>query len=194
MNLPNILTVSRLFLTIGFAFSLTRSNLISCVIAIALFIIASLTDYYDGYYAKKLNLISNFGKIMDPIADKFLILAAFFIFFRMNIVAGWMFYIILIREFIITGTRFVAMSKGKILAAERSGKCKTVLQIFVISVILIFITIQKAGISSKWNYDLWMSWNLSIQVLMFMTVGLTLSSGISYLWNNRKTFLLDSVV
>ena len=89
MNLPNILTVSRILLTIFFIKFLLKSGFSSSVIAAAIFTVASLTDYLDGYIAKKRNLISNFGKIMDPIADKFLVLSAFFVFMRLDIIAAW---------------------------------------------------------------------------------------------------------
>ena len=184
--LPNVLTVSRVFLTIGFLFFLTRSEALSTAIAMTLFAIASLTDYYDGYYAKKYNLVSNFGKIMDPIADKFLILAAFFVFVKIDVIAVWMFVVISARELIVTAFRFAAMGRGKVLAAERAGKIKTVFQVTSVFVILIFLMLQKSGFIDRWAGNSQDRWAFGIYVLMLFTVSLTLLSGISYLWNNRK--------
>ena len=190
MNLPNFLTILRVLLTIGFVILLTRSGWVPIFFATLIFMIASFTDFYDGYYAKKYNLISDFGKIMDPIADKFLILAAFFIFVLMEIIAQWMFYIIFAREFIVTGSRILAMKKGKILAAERAGKYKTLLQSFAVFIILIFILLQKAGLTLYWTEAFKSLWFIGIYILMLLTVSLTLFSGISYLWHNRKEFTL----
>ena len=192
LNLPNILTMSRLMLTLGFIFCLTKAGLGAIVMAIVLFTCASLTDFYDGYFAKRWNLISDFGKIMDPIADKFLTLAAFFIFARMHIVAEWMFYIIFIREVLVTVSRLMVMKKGRYLAAERAGKCKTVFQIIAIAFILIFLMLREASPLMPWGdmtVQNWLqSWQRGINVLMWLTVILTFLSGISYVWNNRKIF------
>lgn len=188
MRLPNILTVSRVVLTLCFVFFITRTGLLPIVIAIVLFAVASFTDFYDGYYAKKHNLVSNFGKIMDPIADKFLILAAFYIFVRMHIVAAWMFYLIFIREVVITGSRFYAMGQGRVLAAEQAGKWKTVLQIAAIFAILGFLVVREAGTPWGATGRVLRAWSGGIDVLMILTVALTLFSGASYLWNNRKNF------
>src|SRR3989338_10975534 len=96
-NLPNILTVLRMILALVFVVLMTQRGLTAMILAAVVFLIASLTDFYDGYLAKKKNLISNFGAIMDPIADKFLILIAFFIFVQMRIIPGWMFLLIFLR-------------------------------------------------------------------------------------------------
>ena len=198
MNLPNLLTISRLALTVGFVFCLTKAGLGAISMAIVLFACASLTDFYDGYFAKRWNLSSDFGKIMDPIADKFLTLAAFFIFVRMHIIAGWMFYIIFTREMLVTSSRLLAMRKGQVLSAEQAGKCKTVLQIIAIAVILAFLMLREAGpliLRDQAIVQNWLqAWQVGINILMWLTVILTLVSGISYLWNNRKIFLLDDLL
>ena len=186
MNLPNFLTILRLLLTGVFVFFLTKHGYASMLIATGLFALASGTDFFDGYYAKKYNLVSNFGKIMDPIADKFLILTAFFIFVQMGIVAGWMFYLIFIREIFVTGSRLIAMRQGKVIAAERAGKLKTVIQLLAIMVILVFLTIREMGRTAHWDTHIANGWICAITILMWITVGLTVVSGISYFWNNRK--------
>jgi len=157
------------------------------VAAAIVFSLASFTDWCDGYVAKKYNLISDFGKLMDPIADKFLILAAFVAFIRMHLVEDWMVVLILGREIFITGLRIFALSKGKVLAAERAGKHKTVSQIVAIFAILSFLILKEYLTQiSFWSDTVEVWWRFGIYVLMLITVALTMISGISYLWGNRK--------
>ncbi len=187
MNLPNKLTISRILLTFLFIFFIFQKGLIAIVLATVTFILASLTDFYDGYLAKKYHLVSDFGKLMDPIADKFLILAAFLSFVSMQIVHAWIVLLILGREIMITGLRLYALTKGKVLAAERGGKHKTVSQIVAIFAILGFLTFKESiSLYSNWSATLQFWWHLAIDILMLIVVTLTLISGVSYLWNNRK--------
>ncbi|MCK5579939.1 MAG: CDP-diacylglycerol--glycerol-3-phosphate 3-phosphatidyltransferase [Candidatus Omnitrophica bacterium] len=187
MNLPNILTISRFVLTVLFIYFIMQAGFISAVIAAVLFGLASLTDYFDGYYAKKYSLITNFGKIMDPVADKFLILSAFFIFMKMDIVVGWMVWVICAREVIVTAMRLWAMKTGAVLAAEQAGKVKTVFQIVTILTILAFIILQQSPLYLQTVFGI-LSWFQGIYILMVLTVGITLFSGVACLWNNRKNF------
>lgn len=187
MNLPNKLTILRIILTFVFMIFVFSDELIYKVIALIIFAIASLTDFYDGYIARRDNLVTNFGKIMDPIADKLLALGAFLAFVQLQIVSAWMVVLIISREIIITGLRLFAMTKGKFLAAEKGGKHKTVSQmvaIFLILGYLIFKATMLQFFSWSDNFELWC--NLGIFILMVITVILTLISGLSYLWQNRK--------
>lgn len=187
MNLPNKLTIARIILTFLFIFLISQNNFSCIAMAAVVFTLASLTDYYDGYIARKHNLISDFGKLMDPIADKFLILAAFLAFVRMQIVDDWMVILILGREIVVTGLRLFAITKSKVLAAERGGKHKTVSQIVAIFAILGFILFKELlTTGERWSPAIEMWWRAGIDVLMLVTVSLTLISGISYLWNNRE--------
>lgn len=187
MNLPNRLTISRVILTFAFIYFISQNGLAPMIVAALVFTLASLTDYYDGYLAKKYNLISDFGKLMDPIADKFLMLAAFLAFVRMQIVADWMVVLILGREIIVTSLRLFAMTKGKVLAAEKAGKHKTVSQIVAIFSILGFIIFKEVlTLFDKWSLSIETWWRCGIDILMLVTLSLTLISGASYLWNNRK--------
>ena len=185
-QLPNILTVARIILTAFFVFLINQGGFVSTSIAAAVFLFASLTDYYDGYFAKKKNLVTNFGKIMDPIADKLLILAAFFVFLRMDIIAGWMFVLIFLRETLVTGSRLLAIRKGKVLAAEKAGKFKTVSQIIVISFILMFVILRESSLSRTWGESVFFGWHAVITLLMLVTIALTIFSGISYFRGYRK--------
>ncbi len=184
MSLPNILTITRIILTFVFVFLIFQYGFSAKVLAAIVFTLASLTDLFDGYYARKYNLITNFGKLMDPIADKFLVLAAFFVFMQMHLIATWMFLVILVREVFVTGWRLVAMRQGKVLAAEKVGKIKTVLQITTIFLILFYLIFIEAGHQASGYQYLF----VGIYWLMIMVVSITLFSGFSYLWQNRKFF------
>jgi len=171
-NLPNILTVLRLVLTVGFYFLLTRAGLGYAVAAFAVFVVAAVTDFCDGYLAKKRNLITPFGKIMDPIADKFLILCAFYVFTRLEVIAAWMFILILVREVSVTLFRLKAVLAKKYLAAEKMGKYKTTLQMGSIILILIYLVAVKSGTAVPFALPF-------LRGLMVLTVVLTLASGAS---------------
>ena len=185
-RLPNILTVLRIVLAVFFVIFITQESLTGVVTAAVIFFLASLTDYYDGYFAKKHKVFSNFGVIRDPIADIVLILAAFFIFMQMELVPEWMFLIIFVREVVVTGSRLMAMRKGRVIAAEKAGKYKTVSQMVAVSVILLFIILEKSALSSRWTPQDFSLWHSRILVLMLVAVILTVYSGVQYFGNKRK--------
>lgn len=190
MNLANKLTISRICLTFVFMFFLFSKGISSKVLALVTFIIASSTDFLDGYLAKKRNEISDFGKLMDPIADKVLVIAAFLAFVEMKLVPAWIIVIIIFREFIITGLRLIALAKREVIEAEMAGKHKTISQMLSIYVILLFIIFRESGTSvfGFWNENLeYLSRNI-IFGLMLITATLTLISGISYLIKNKRFF------
>ena len=132
MNLANKLTISRIVLAGIFILFLFIRGPGAKFMALAIFMAACITDYYDGYIARKANSITSFGKLMDPIADKILVLGAFLAFVQMNIIPAWMVIIIITREFMITGIRILALSQKKVLAAESGGKHKTVSQMVAV--------------------------------------------------------------
>jgi len=182
-HLPNILTIIRIILTFIFIGIATKSGVGYKISSFVIFIIASLTDYFDGYLARKYHLITNFGKIMDPIADKFLTLSAFFIFAQMQLIAVWMYALIAFREISITVWRLLVIKQGKVLAAESMGKYKTVTQIVAICLIFLFIIVREYGVGQTAFMHVWAQ---AIYVVMLLTVGITVVSGISFLWNNLK--------
>lgn len=187
MNLPNKLTILRIVLTFVFMFFVFSQGLIYKILALIIFALASLTDFYDGYIARKRNLVTNFGKIMDPIADKLLVLGAFLAFVELQVVASWMVVLIISREIFITGLRLFAITKGKFLEAERGGKHKTVSQIVAIVSILVYLIFKETLIRFfTWTESFQFYCDLTIFVIMSITVVLTLISGISYLWRNRN--------
>jgi len=187
MNLANKLTMLRVLLTFVFLFVFSIQGLLPKIISLVVFIVAALSDLFDGMIAKKNNMVTDFGRLMDPIADKILVLAAFAAFLGMQLIEAWMFVIIVSREILITSLRLFALNKGKILSAVRAGKHKTFSQMAVIFYILGFIVVKESVKTySVWN-PVWEDFfRNSINILMLFTVGLTLYSGISYLWENRK--------
>ncbi len=187
MNIANRITMFRIILAFVFIFLIFSSGLWAKAGALIVFIVAAISDFLDGYIAHKRNLVTDFGKIMDPIADKVLVLSAFTCFVQMQLIESWMFVVIILRELLITSLRLFALSKGHVVAASKAGKHKTVSQLAVIIFILIFIVAKEAMLEyATWN-PAWEKFFLnSIFVMMLVTVGFTLFSGFSYLWENRK--------
>ncbi len=187
MNLANRLTILRIILTFVFMFFLFCQGFWFKLAALLVFTAAAISDYFDGMLAKKKNMATDFGKLMDPIADKILVLAAFSAFVQMQLIEAWMFVLIISREILITSLRLFALNKGRVLSAGRAGKHKTFSQMAVIFLILGFIVLKEAMLNFlTWNPAWEKFFRNGIFVLMFITVILTLSSGLSYLWENRK--------
>jgi len=186
LNLPNILTILRIILTVLFIYLFCQNGLGSRLLALIVFTLASLTDYFDGYLARKHDLITPFGKLMDPIADKFLILSAFFIFMQLQLIAAWMFIMIFTREVIVTGLRLTAVRRGAALAAEGAGKLKTVLQIVAVYLIIIFTVLIQLTHNTQSFQSLMRQAFTGINYFVFAVVIVTLWSGILFIWNNRK--------
>ena len=191
MNLPNKLTISRIVLTFIFMFFLLSKGLFAKSLALLIFLVASLTDFYDGRIAKRRGLVTDFGKLMDPIADKVLTLAAFLGFVELKLIPAWMAVLIISRELVITSLRIMAAKKGKVLAATASGKHKTVSQMVAIFIILSFLVLREAGMSffGIWNPTVEGWFKFAIFVLMLVTVILTLISGGLFLTKNKGLFL-----
>jgi len=187
MNLANRLTVLRIVFTFVFMFFLFMHGLWAKVISLVIFALAAISDFLDGHIAQKRNMVTDFGKLMDPIADKILVLAAFAAFVQMQLVDAWMFVIIISREILITSLRLFALNKGKVLSAAKAGKHKTVSQMSVIVLILIFVVLKEAMLTFfTWNPSWENFFRQGIYLLMIVTVGLTLYSGLYYLWENRR--------
>ena len=191
MNLPNVLTLSRFLWAIIFMILLHQNSLRSTILAAVVFTVAAVTDFLDGYIAKKKGLITDFGKIMDPVADKFLILAAFIVFVQMGVLQAWMVVLIFIREVAVTVSRVTRLRRGQVIAAEKAGKIKTVFQILCVSIVLIFLILEKSSLAQNWSESVENEWGLIINILMFATVLLTVNSGVSYFLNLRKSASLS---
>lgn len=190
MNLPNKLTILRILLVAVFMFFLFSRGVASKTLALVTFLAASLTDFLDGHIAKKYNMITNFGKLMDPIADKILVLSAFLAFVEMELIPAWMVVIIIFREVVVTGLRIAALGQGKVLAAEDGGKHKMVSQVFSILAILFFLIFREAGIKvfGFWSDSTERIYKETIFFLMLITTFLTLASGMSYLIRNKGVY------
>ena len=161
MNLPNKLTVLRVIMIPFFVIALMMEggvNQTYRMIATAIFVIASLTDFLDGNIARKYNLVTNFGKFMDPLADKLLVCSALICLIELGQLPAWMVLIIISREFIISGFRLVASDNGVVIAASYWGKWKTVFQ--MISVILLILNIE--ALSMVTTLALWIALALTV--------------------------------
>ena len=178
MNLPNKLTVGRM---IAVPFFVALYMMGYYLAAFVIFIAASFTDMLDGKIARKYNLVSNFGKIMDPLADKILVYSAFALMVEDGTVAGWMLIVILAREFAISGMRTVAASEGIVIAAGMSGKIKTVLQMIAVPLLLL---LNVEGTSVIPALDLLAYGFLWASLIM------TVYSGVEYIWQNKSVFLM----
>ncbi len=151
-------------------------------VALLLFIIASITDYLDGYLARKYALITPFGQLMDPLVDKILMAAVFICLIPLGDIPAWAVIIIISRELLITGLRLLAAGQGQVLAAEKLGKHKTGWQMTTAIALLLLEA------SGEWSYplrELHPAINLLAVALITITVALTLYSGLAYLWRHR---------
>lgn len=193
MTLSNRLTITRIILAFVFMWMLFSKGLIFKSMALVIFIIASYTDYLDGLLAKRRNEVTNFGKLMDPIADKILTLSAFLAFVEMKLVPAWIVVIIIFRELTITGLRLASFAKGKVIGAAKGGKHKTVSQMISIFTILVFIVFKEIGVSvfRFWNVSFEYWYKQVIFILMLITVTLTVISGVSYLIRHKE-YLINS--
>ena len=182
-NLPNQLTVSRFIFTIIFTLLFVQEGFWSTILATAMFVLATLTDFLDGHLARKRKIETGFGKIMDPIADKFLMLSAFYLFAKFDLIEDWMFWVIAFREALVTTIRLVAVKKGRVLAAESMGKAKTIIQSAAVFTILLYIECLEALPAST---DLFVGWEKINTIVMYVVVALTVVSGITFLKNNSR--------
>lgn len=180
-HLPNFLTILRIVLTFLFVFFVLQPGFIYKVYAAIVFFVAALTDFLDGYLARKLRLVTSFGKLMDPVADKFLILAAFFVLTQKHVIAFWMFVLVFCREVLITAHRIYRLRKKEVIAAETAGKVKTVLQIVVISASLLYLVL-----SEKMYIKFAQHWIFLINAAMMLVVVVTIYSGLRYLQQNKN--------
>ncbi|MCQ2552339.1 MAG: CDP-diacylglycerol--glycerol-3-phosphate 3-phosphatidyltransferase [Clostridia bacterium] len=171
MNLPNKLTLLRVILVPVFVVMYIKQMFIPAFIV---FIVASFTDMLDGKIARKYNLITNFGKIMDPLADKILVYSAFCLFIEDGTMPAWILIVILLREFTVAGMRTVAASEGIVIAAGITGKIKTVLQMIAVPLLII---------SSMHNVLYILS-----QVFLWASLVMTIVSGVEYVVKNKSVF------
>lgn len=195
MNLANKLTLGRIFLVpIFLIFIAVKGIPYGTIIATIIFIIASLTDKLDGYIARSRNQITNFGKFMDPLADKLLVTTALISLVELHVVPAWAAIIIIAREFAVSGLRTVAASEGKVIAASWWGKIKTVIQIIAIILCLLQVSIGAYAYLENLvaNSGFWRfffsnvpNWMLNLSVII------TVLSGIDYFRKNKNAIDMD---
>lgn len=186
MNLPNKLTLLRIILVPFFVlFLLTDAIPLSPVFALVVFIAASITDFFDGHYARKHNMVTDFGKFADPLADKILIISAFCCFIQTGLIGAVPVIIVLFREFAVTSVRLVAASKGKVVAANMWGKAKTVSQIVAVIVALVLQIVLKLG---GFSAEVSGSFGIITNVVVWVSVIFTIISGIVYLKDNADLY------
>ena len=178
MNTPNKLTIARMiivpflviFLLTGWGGEANR------YISLTLFVVASVTDWFDGYLARKNNLVTNFGKFMDPLADKLLVCSAMICMIHLTSLSAWFVIIIIAREFIISGFRLIAAENGIVIAANYWGKFKTASQMIMIILLIlhfdgIFVILE--------------------QIFIWLSLALTIISLITYIWQNRTVLSMQ---
>jgi CDP-diacylglycerol--glycerol-3-phosphate 3-phosphatidyltransferase len=195
MNLPNKLTASRFFLTVAFLIVMFSRMPYHETISLGLFIAAGISDFLDGQIARRRKLITNFGILMDPLADKIMVCSAFIAFVGVNWLPAWMAVVVVARELAITGLRLLAASKSVVLAAEGYGKHKTASQIVAIVAIFVLHSYDQWGAPGEWIFGIvvvgkpWIWWFADIA--KWVAVFLTFISGGLYLWKNRVLYLDD---
>ncbi len=189
MNLANKLTLLRIILIPFFIVCFYIPSLIVNTVAVnnylipyanllglIIFLLAAITDFIDGYVARKYNMITYFGKFMDPLADKLLVTAALLVLLENGLISGWVVFVILAREFIVTGFRTIAASKGVVIAAGWLGKIKTVVQFMMISTLLLL----------NYPFEIF-NWPVD-RIFIALAVVLTVASGVEYIYKNLHIF------
>ncbi|WDE96720.1 CDP-diacylglycerol--glycerol-3-phosphate 3-phosphatidyltransferase [Lentisphaera profundi] len=184
MNIANKITVSRFGLTLVFVLlAQFDQHVFFRWLALIVAVCAALSDFLDGYLARKYKLVTDFGKLMDPLADKILVAAAFFILCKKSITPDWFAIIIVTREFAVTGLRQIAASKGIIIQADKSGKIKTAFQFTYLGIVALHWAINGNSIAISNNTLVFF-----LNAVMLITVYITLSSGYNYFINNKNLF------
>lgn len=188
MNLPNKLTLSRLVLALPTAFTLLMAKdgeWLMWFISLALFSIASLTDAFDGSIARKRGIVTNFGKLLDPVADKVLVTSVFACFTAMKLCSPWVLIIVLTREFLVMSIRMVAASEGTVIPANKWGKAKTITQMTAI-ITIYTIKLFQAVLPFFAAYVPWL--DAVGQAMLWLSAAITVISGIIYCAGSKALF------
>lgn len=196
MNLPNKITIARILLVpimmlmpyIGITAKTSFGLPIVNIIILIIFLVASFTDYLDGHIARKRNIVTNFGKFLDPIADKLLVLAALVMLVEAGIIPGWIPIIIAAREFMVSAIRMLVATEGKVIAASKLGKIKTVTQMVAISLAFLdtnyFMSFVCGGLT---GFALIL--NILMSAAMVLAVIATIWSGVDYFMKSKDVVL-----
>ena len=189
MNLPNAITLSRLVLTAVFVVAMGFDGLGGQMTALVSFSVAAATDWLDGYLARRMGLVTPLGKLLDPLADKILVCAAFVFMSVEGYAPVWVTAVIIAREFLVTGLRQIAIEAGQVLAADRLGKWKTGFQLtFIITALvwLAFSEIAERGPIAEFLWKLADPAGWLMPASLWLALALTVISGGNYLWSGRN--------
>jgi len=188
MNTPNKLTITRIILAPIFMVFFMTENVYCRALSLVIFTVASLTDLWDGYLARKYGIITGFGKFMDPLADKILTSTAFISFAALGYVQAWVIMLIIFREFFITGLRSLAAYRGIVISPTLSAKFKTALQMLTIVAILLYINLKTILPALGYSGNFFQL-ELVVQIfdwLVLLTMVVTILTGIDYLIKNGR--------
>lgn len=177
MNLPNKLTLLRVCMIPLFVILALIETTATQILAVIVFLMACFTDYLDGSIARSCHLVTDFGKFMDPIADKLLVMSAIVILVSQNRMPAWVCIVMLAREFIISGFRLVAAGKGTVIAAGMTGKAKTVTQMAAIVMLFLFSPVHGGGHGFFYVLS---------NIVLYASAILSIVSCVEYIWNNRE--------
>ena len=184
MTVPNILTVFRIFLTPFFIFFLFNDSDLSGTYALIIFVVASITDAYDGHYARKYNVVSESGKFLDPLADKILVSSAFISFTILKIIDFWMVFLIIFRDVFVTLLRMRMKKSNQSLITSNIAKSKTAAQLIIIVFTLLYLSISNSNLQILMGFIDWIErFNLVYNLTLFVTL-FTIITGFKYAYDN----------
>ena len=186
MAIPNILTVMRIFLTPVFIICLFSDFFGAQLWALVIFIVASITDAYDGYLARKNNMVTNTGRFLDPLADKILVSSAFISFSIMGLIDIWMVALIIFRDLFVMGLRFLMSRRGFIMITSKIAKSKTGVQVGIIIFTLLFLTLKGFNWVLLEDYLIFINEYEIVYYLTMIAVIFTVYTGYAYIQENRK--------
>ncbi len=186
MPIPNILTVMRIFLTPIFIICLFSDFFGAQLWALVIFIVASITDAYDGYLARKNNMVTNTGRFLDPLADKILVSSAFISFSIMGLIDIWMVALIIFRDLFVMGLRFLMSRRGFIMITSKIAKSKTGVQVGIIIFTLLFLTLKGFNWVLLEDYLIFINEYQLVYYLTMIAVIFTVYTGYTYIQENRK--------
>lgn len=192
MNLPNTITLFRLVLTAVFCVAASAEGLVGYAIALSAFVLGAISDWLDGYLARRMGLVTSLGKLLDPLADKILVCSGFVYLSAKGLCPVWVTALILCREFLVTGIRQIAIEEGKVIAADQLGKWKTTFQLTFIITALVYLTFELVesnnslvtGLQYLSHKD-----HLLFPLSLWPAVALTVISGWSYFWKSKDMIL-----
>jgi CDP-diacylglycerol--glycerol-3-phosphate 3-phosphatidyltransferase len=188
MNLPNSISLFRLVLTAVFCVAASAEGVVGYAIALAAFVLGAISDWLDGYLARRMGLVTSLGKLLDPLADKILVCSGFVYLSAEGLCPVWVTALILSREFLVTGIRQIALEEGKVIAADKLGKWKTTFQLIFIITALVYLTFESVESTNPVVTALQFlsdKEHLLFPLSLWPAVVLTVVSGWSYFWKSR---------